>query len=149
MADKLKYLNAEQLNRAFREAAATDHDYEVSRPSGRRTPQELLTELEAYRGRSPVVAPKTAKELLTELLTYREKTKPSDEMLRIWQEVKANSAKLEACVGPHDFQPPEGSKAFAVKYTCSRCGGHLNAIEVIWYKRGLRDGARQEQDSAD
>lgn len=63
---------------------------------------------------------------------------------RIWEEVKANHAKLDGCPGPHDFQPCESIRGTAVprRYRCAICGGEVDTINRRWYQRGL-DHARK------
>jgi len=60
----------------------------------------------------------------------------------IWEQVKANSARLDSCPGPHDFLPIEPDKPF-IKHRCARCGGEVEGSRARWYKRGLeRSGGR-------
>lgn len=66
----------------------------------------------------------------------------------IWEEVKANKAKLDACEGPHDLQPDESTKyatakdggAICRKYKCTRCGGLVDSVNAHWYIKGLTHG---------
>lgn len=53
----------------------------------------------------------------------------------LFEQIKANRAKLDACPR-HAFGelPP---LAFGVKLTCQRCGGTLGAIEAAQYARGF------------
>lgn len=62
---------------------------------------------------------------------------PKPEMLAIWEQVKANHAKLEACVGPHDFISLIDKPRY---YICTKCGGELESINVQWYRDGLDHG---------
>lgn len=59
---------------------------------------------------------------------------------KIIDEVLANIALLEQCVGPHKFTHIEGS-VFS-KMRCELCGGLVDGIHAIWYQRGLEHGAR-------
>lgn len=62
----------------------------------------------------------------------------------IWQEVKANHARLEACAGPHDFSVPHRTVGTLVRdWACSKCGGHVESTHRSWYETGLKH-ARQE-----
>lgn len=61
------------------------------------------------------------------------------EVMRVWAEAKANSARLDECVGPHDFQCPDAAQLGA-KFTCSKCGGVVSGRDADWYARGLRHG---------
>lgn len=56
----------------------------------------------------------------------------------ILAEVKANHARLAACVGPHGFQPI--SKDFMARFECIRCHGTVSADQGRWYQRGLAHG---------
>jgi hypothetical protein len=65
--------------------------------------------------------------------------KPEDSQ-RIWDEVKANYAKLQACVGPHGFEDIDPGKTFGKRYRCRLCGGELDGAKVSWYQLGLEHG---------
>ena len=62
------------------------------------------------------------------------------EMKKLWEEVKANHARLRACPGPHDF----GALAplMLAKYTCSKCKGTITGNDRYWYDKGLEHGAK-------
>jgi len=74
---------------------------------------------------------------------------PSRETDQILAQVRANTAKLEGCSEPHDFsialnrhtkQPlpnPTPQQTFGCRWQCSKCGGHVDAIDKSWYNRGL------------
>lgn len=62
--------------------------------------------------------------------------------------IKANSAKLRSCSGPHAFQSFDGPtltgkpnlpSAFE-RLRCTRCGGEVSKEQADWYKRGLAHG---------
>lgn len=57
------------------------------------------------------------------------------ELMSIWDQVKANHARLESCKR-HDFGSMDAHKLGA-KYTCRACGGTADAVAVSWYRRGL------------
>lgn len=57
---------------------------------------------------------------------------------RIWERVKANSAKLESC-SRHEFEPIEDDRRIRSQ-RCSKCGGEVGGSEALWYKRGLQHG---------
>ena len=59
-------------------------------------------------------------------------------MLSLWDEVKANRARLEAC-SRHDFPGPE-PVSLGLRYTCRACGGWADGNSVLWYRRGLSHG---------
>lgn len=58
-------------------------------------------------------------------------------LLGIWESVRANQAKLEACL-LHDFG--ELQNKMGARYTCRNCGGHADASAVSWYQAGLAHG---------
>lgn len=61
----------------------------------------------------------------------------TDEIIR---EIRANTARLEGCVKPHDFSVDASpTKPMFKKWKCSKCGGVTDAINKIWYERGLKD----------
>jgi hydrogenase maturation factor HypF (carbamoyltransferase family) len=59
---------------------------------------------------------------------------PRPEMLKLWNEVKANHALLDAC-SRHVFGPPD--KPWGGYRACANCGGRLDVIHAHWYERGL------------
>ena len=67
---------------------------------------------------------------------------PRKEVDEIFQMVKANSKQLEGCAVPHDFTP-FGERPIFRKERCSKCGGEVDAIAAMWYKRGLKHGGAQ------
>lgn len=64
---------------------------------------------------------------------------PQADILSMWDEVKANHAKLDGCAR-HDFGSVDDRKLGA-RYTCRACGGWTDATAVMWYERGLNHGA--------
>jgi hypothetical protein len=62
------------------------------------------------------------------------------EMKAIWEEVKANHARLDSCPGPHKF-PPFRAK-LNDRYVCETCNGAIDSVNRIWYERGLQHGSR-------
>jgi hypothetical protein len=62
-----------------------------------------------------------------------------DEAKKLWDQVVANSAKLDACPGPHEFFDisPETKMPLGKKYRCSKCDGETEGSHVRWYRRGL------------
>lgn len=55
----------------------------------------------------------------------------------IWNDVKANHAKLNACPS-HDFDQPQPGQR---QRKCKACGGTVGMLEARWYELGLRHGA--------
>ena len=70
-----------------------------------------------------------------------------EEAKAIFQSIQENSRRLSECSGPHDFSEivasDHASLAFQKK-RCTKCKGTLNALDVLWYERGLNHG-RQEK----
>jgi hypothetical protein len=60
-----------------------------------------------------------------------------DDVKGIWEEVKLNAKKLEACGGPHAFGALVAGQR---RYVCSKCGGGVNANARYWYEQGLVHG---------
>ena len=58
-------------------------------------------------------------------------------LLGIWESVKANQARLDACP-LHDFG--ELQNKLGARYTCRNCGGSADASAVSWYQAGLAHG---------
>lgn len=63
---------------------------------------------------------------------------------REFELVKANTQRLEACAGPHDFvgQPPRYPGSLYQVYKCSLCGGEVGWRDARWYTRGFEDGKK-------
>jgi hypothetical protein len=59
-------------------------------------------------------------------------------LLGIWDAVKANHAKLDACPG-HDFGPLQPGNLSA-RYECRNCRGWADGSAVSWYQKGLAHG---------
>ena len=70
----------------------------------------------------------------------------------IFEQVKANRAKLDACAGPHAFllciprgsccpvATPTPQQRFGAKWRCTKCGGDVDGVYKIWYELGLKHG---------
>lgn len=55
---------------------------------------------------------------------------------QIWEEVKANHAKLDACP-MHEFDAvPKPLHTLLKDYFCKHCGGKIDSIAHTWYQRG-------------
>lgn len=67
---------------------------------------------------------------------------PRAEMDGILVQVKANHARLAACVLPHKFEPCEQRGTLVHRYRCALCAGEVDMMAQHWYERGLRDGAK-------
>jgi hypothetical protein len=63
------------------------------------------------------------------------------ESKKIWEQVKANHAKLDACEG-HEFSPvakyPDRPDHALKDYVCTKCGGRIDAIAHHWYQMGMK-----------
>lgn len=57
-------------------------------------------------------------------------------LLGIWDAIKANHAKLDACTG-HDFGPLKPGATLHTRYECRNCGGWAGGTAVTWYNRGV------------
>lgn len=61
-------------------------------------------------------------------------------MLEVLAEVKANSAKLDACPR-HDFEPVPGARVVfgqPDRYRCRQCGGEVDRHAYYWHEQGRR-----------
>ena len=67
---------------------------------------------------------------------------PRSDMLKIWDMVKANQARLNACPR-HRFKAVELGKV-GTKYECSCCGGTTDVSSVSWYEKGLAHATKGE-----
>ncbi|UAG58633.1 hypothetical protein Guyu_038 [Pseudomonas phage Guyu] len=54
---------------------------------------------------------------------------------RIFEEIKANRAKLEACP-KHHFNIGDPPYKFGAKFTCTNCGGTMDAVQAFRYCQG-------------
>ena len=67
--------------------------------------------------------------------------------------IKANTALLEQCVGPHIFcicldrhtkEPiagkPTPAQRFGAWWRCCKCGGQVENLNKIWYENGVQHG---------
>jgi hypothetical protein len=71
---------------------------------------------------------------------------PMVDVDKIWKEVQANQAKLNACKR-HVFNPvPHPRHKLIYDYVCAECGGKIDAIHHHWYERGFKDGAQTHAD---
>lgn len=59
------------------------------------------------------------------------------EFAAIWDEVKANHARLDAC-RLHNFAiDTTPDRPLGKKWKCTACGGVVDEIRKQWYERGL------------
>lgn len=68
---------------------------------------------------------------------------PRDEVLSIWESVKANRAKLWACPR-HRF--PGGNVNIGQKQTCLACGGEMGLPNIGDYIRGYQAAGGSSDD---
>jgi len=59
---------------------------------------------------------------------------PQDGVRQIFEQVKANHAKLNACPF-HDFAPLGGPRK---RYRCQNCGGEVDFHAYHWHEQGRR-----------
>ena len=60
-----------------------------------------------------------------------------NEIRKIWEDVKANHARLDGCER-HEFVDIHEIGKGSAKYLCIRCGGTIDAIAHAWYQRGIQ-----------
>lgn len=64
----------------------------------------------------------------------------------VFEEVKANLARLDGCPGPHRFAPVERADGVTPRggltneYRCATCQGTVSGHVRHWYERGLAHG---------
>ncbi len=61
--------------------------------------------------------------------------------LKLWEEVKANHAKLDGCP-KHDFKLIN-KQPLSARHRCTACGGEIDGTAYHWYSLGLKHGASQ------
>ena len=67
--------------------------------------------------------------------------------LDLWDRVKANQAKLDACQR-HEFEPVSMSETgLRRRYCCQHCGGEVDAHAYHWYEMGRRQTAAAEREA--
>lgn len=67
--------------------------------------------------------------------------------------VKANSARLKQCIGPHNFSicidrhtkepiigEPTPAQRFGAWWRCAKCDGQVENLHKIWYENGVKHG---------
>lgn len=71
----------------------------------------------------------------------------AEEAKAIFEKIKENRAKLDSCDG-HDFSiDVEAPSPTFRKKQCSKCGGTANALDVLWYERGVQHERNRKGDS--
>jgi hypothetical protein len=66
-----------------------------------------------------------------------------DELMKMWDEAKANGKRLDECYGPHDFiADGHAERPSAQRYVCLKCKGTVDWSPHHWYKLGLKHGGR-------
>lgn len=66
---------------------------------------------------------------------------PTKEVDKVWEEVKANHAKLDGCP-IHEFELLLPTQPLRHRYRCKRCGGEIKGDAHHWYERGVADGKK-------
>ena len=66
------------------------------------------------------------------------------EIKDIWEEVKANHARLSKCPR-HEFVPMDDNRVLPRRFKCASCGGTLGAVEAHWYTKGLKHATQERQ----
>lgn len=66
-----------------------------------------------------------------------------EEARKIFEQVQANTKRLDACPKPHDFvDDPEDVRKVWKRKVCTNCGGKVDCIAAHWYERGMKDAGR-------
>ena len=60
-------------------------------------------------------------------------------------EVRANQAKLDACPR-HYFDPGDPPYKFGSKFTCTKCGGIMDAVHAFRYVQGYKAAGANPND---
>lgn len=70
----------------------------------------------------------------------------SAESRKLWEEVKANHARLSACEGPHDWEVDPSDTYHKLdslkKRRCKKCGGVMDSIHALIYSQGVEHGRK-------
>ena len=67
-----------------------------------------------------------------------------ESVLSIWEQVKANAARLDACPR-HRFEPVGGVK-LGEKLTCTTCGGTMGLVDIGNYIKGYVAAGKSADD---
>ena len=61
--------------------------------------------------------------------------------------IRANTALLDGCGLPHDFQPipQDRPNPFRQKLKCTKCGGEVDLTRGLWYNKGLEDAGKAKR----
>lgn len=60
-----------------------------------------------------------------------------ERMMKIWEEVKENKRKLDACPTPHRFGRVEFQSGRAHYVFCDACGGRMPVHDALTFRRGF------------
>lgn len=60
-----------------------------------------------------------------------------EESRALFEQVKANRAKLDACQ-KHHFNIGDPPYRFGAKFTCTNCGGEMDAVQAFRYCQGFK-----------
>lgn len=66
---------------------------------------------------------------------------PRKDLLDIWEQVKANTARLDACAR-HEFEAITPARPLKQRYRCIRCQGEVDAHAHHWHEIGRRQAAQ-------
>lgn len=69
---------------------------------------------------------------------------PENDIQKIWDEVKANLAKLQSC--PRHLVDPPGEPKMGIKLTCQVCGGVIGLAAISEYIRGYEAAGKSADD---
>lgn len=65
---------------------------------------------------------------------------------RLWDQVRANHARLESC-GNHGFVPIDGTSGMRARYRCMRCLGEVDSTAYRWFTCGRQHATDQMLDA--
>ena len=60
-----------------------------------------------------------------------------EESRALFEQVKANRPKLDACP-KHRFDVGDPPYRFGAKFTCTNCGGEMDAVQAFRYCQGFK-----------
>lgn len=67
----------------------------------------------------------------------------------LFEQVRANSARLRSCTGPHEWEDdPESANrgGLFVRKRCKLCGGHVSPVDASIYDVGVAHGRKAQQE---
>lgn len=62
---------------------------------------------------------------------------------KVLDSIRENMRILNSCVGPHDFVAIDPNSVLNRMYRCKKCGGELDRLKVMWYRKGVEHMCRE------